>query len=160
MANDKLYITISNKSGSGSGSGRKNKTEEEKLAEAQEKFENYLVTNTLNLIKSKTLSAIDKAVNRIGTFKGDYISSREAQYALAMVKQTSSIISSAVAGATLGGGIGAIAGATFAFTSIIVDNVQDMIDYSHAYNMQQYEIDLIRQRSGLNSTTNESRTGD
>ena len=158
MANDKLYITISNKSGvNGSGdSDSKKKKEKDPASE----FKSYLVHQSLDLIKSKTLSAIDKAVNRIGTFKGDYISSREAQYALSMVKQTSSIISSAVAGATIGGGIGAIAGATFAFSSILVDNVQDLIDYNHAYNMQQYEIDLIRQRSGLNSTTNESRTGD
>ena len=158
MANDKLYITISNKSG-GNGSGDSDSKKKKEKDTASE-FKSYLVHQSLDLIKSKTLSAIDKAVNRIGTFKGDYISSREAQYALSMVKQTSSIISSAVAGATIGGGIGAIAGATFAFSSILVDNVQDLIDYNHAYNMQQYEIDLIRQRSGLNSTTNESRTGD
>ena len=158
MANDKLYITISNKSG-GNGSGDSDSKKKKEKVPASE-FKSYLVHQSLDLIKSKTLSAIDKAVNRIGTFKGDYISSREAQYALSMVKQTSSIISSAVAGATIGGGIGAIAGATFAFSSILVDNVQDLIDYNHAYNMQQYEIDLIRQRSGLNSTTNESRTGD
>ena len=158
MANDKLYITISNKSG-GNGSGDSDSKKKKEKDPASE-FKSYLVHQSLDLIKSKTLSAIDKAVNRIGTFKGDYISSREAQYALSMVKQTSSIISSAVAGATIGGGIGAIAGATFAFSSILVDNVQDLIDYNHAYNMQQYEIDLIRQRSGLNSTTNESRTGD
>ena len=158
MANDKLYITISNKSG-GNGSGDSDSKKKKEKDPAGE-FKSYLVHQSLDLIKSKTLSAIDKAVNRIGTFKGDYISSREAQYALSMVKQTSSIISSAVAGATIGGGIGAIAGATFAFSSILVDNVQDLIDYNHAYNMQQYEIDLIRQRSGLNSTINESRTGD
>ena len=158
MANDKLYITISNKSG-GNGTGDSDSKKKKEKDPAGE-FKSYLVHQSLDLIKSKTLSAIDKSVNRIGTFKGDYISSREAQYALSMVKQTSSIISSAVAGATIGGGIGAIAGATFAFSSILVDNVQDLIDYNHAYNMQQYEIDLIRQRSGLNSTTNESRTGD
>ena len=65
-----------------------------------------------------------------------------------------------LAGLAIGGGIGAIAGGAFAFGSILVDNVQDIIDYKQAYNVQQYEIDLIRQRSGLNSTTNESRTGD
>ena len=158
MANDKLYITISNKSrDNGSGdSDSKKKKEKDPAGE----FKSYLVHQSLDLIKSKTLSAIDKSINRIGTFKGDYISSREAQYAIAMVKQSMSIGSSMLAGFAIGGGIGAIAGATFAFSSILVDNVQDIIDYKQAYNVQQYEIDLIRQRSGLNSTTNESRTGD
>lgn len=158
LGNDKIYITISNKSGgNGNGDGDSKKNKEK---DPSKELKSYLVHQSLDLIKSKTLSAIDKSINRIGTFKGDYISSREAQYAQAMVKQGMSIVSSMVAGATIGGGIGAIAGGAFAFGSILVDNVQDIIDYNHAYNMQQYEIDLLRQRSGLNSTTNESRTGD
>ena len=158
MANDKLYITISNKSdGNGTGdSDSKKKKEKDPAGE----FKSYLVHQSLDLIKSKTLSAIDKSVNRIGTFKGDYIASREQEYAIAMVKQGMSIGSSMLAGLAIGGGIGAIAGGAFAFGSILIDNVQDIIDYKQAYNVQQYEIDLIRQRSGLNSTTNESRTGD
>lgn len=156
MANDKLYITISNKSG-GNGSGDSKKKKEK---DPSGEFKSYLVHQSLDLIKSKTLSAIDKSVNRIGTFKGDYISSREQEYAIAMVKQSMSIGSSMLAGLAIGGGIGAIAGGAFAFGSILIDNVQDIIDYKQAYNVQQYEIDLIRQRSGLNSTTNESRTGD
>ena len=76
------------------------------------------------------------------------------------VQAAAGVVQGAVSGFALGGIIGAIAGGAFAFGSILVDNVQDIIDYKQAYNVQQYEIDLIRQRSGLNSTTNESRTGD
>ena len=52
MANDKLYITISNKSG-GNGSGDSDSKKKKEKDPAGE-FKSYLVHQSLDLIKSKT----------------------------------------------------------------------------------------------------------
>ena len=53
MANDKLYITISNKSG-GNGTGDSDSKKKKEKDPAGE-FKSYLVHQSLDLIKSKTL---------------------------------------------------------------------------------------------------------
>ena len=57
MANDKLYITISNKIG-GNGSGDSNSKKKKEKDPASE-FKSYLVHQSLDLIKSKTLKPIE-----------------------------------------------------------------------------------------------------
>lgn len=152
--NNKIYITI------GYGDSKSDQKDSKSNGKDEDsKLSSYLQHKTLDFIKSKTIQAVNKSVNRIGSMKGDYIAMNETQYAIQDAKNILSFATAIYAGAKIGGVYGAIAGGVFAFASTTVDSIQDMIDYKSAYNIQQREIGLIQQRSGLNSALNESRTG-
>ena len=129
----KIYITISDKRGSGtigqSDTGAKT-TEEEKEDKALSK---YLQHQFFATIKSQTKQAVRYAVNNIGNFTGDYQTQRQMQ----------SVVSLADFMVDLG-------------TSAI--NLAEQNSIGRVENKRlNYTIDILRQRSGLDTLTDGSR---
>ena len=155
----KIYITISDKRGSGtigqSDTGAKT-TEEEKEEKALSK---YLQHQFFATIKSQTKQAVRYAVNNIGNFTGDYQTQRQMQSVVLLADFMVDLGTSAYTGFKLSGGnpVGAMVavGINLATSAI---NLAEQNSIGRVENKRlNYTIDILRQRSGLDTLTDGSR---
>lgn len=154
----KIYITISDKRGSGTrgqSDTTAKTTEEEKEDNALSK---YLQHQFFATIKSQTKQAVRYAVNNIGNFTGDYQTQRQMQSVVSLADFMVDLGTSAYTGLKLSGSpIGAMVavGINLATSAI---NLAEQNAVGRVENKRlNYTIDVLRQRSGLDTLTDGSR---
>lgn len=156
MADGKIYITISderiqNKTG-GTGGGSSKSEESEK-----EKENKWLDHEMMHFIKAQAQQMANYALNNIGNFTGDYQTQREIQASLSMIGVISNIGISAIAGFKYAGVGGAIVGAGISIASQGINFALSEATAQVQIKKQNYEIERMRDISGLNGLTNGSR---
>lgn len=159
MANDgKIYITISDKR---FGQNVAEADEQNKIDKEKEKKESapskFLEHQMFNLIESQAKQAINYTINNIGNFTGDYINQQHVSDAVGAVNFIAQIGTATVAGAKLGGWVGAIVGATSVLLSSTINKGLELSSIKRSTDKQNRDIAMLRTRAGLNSTNNNSR---
>ena len=159
MANDgKIYITISDKR---FGQNVAEADEQNKIDKEKEKKESapskFLEHQMFNLITSQAKQAVNYTVNNIGNFTGDYINQQHVSDAVGVVNFVAQMGTATVAGAKLGGWIGAVVGVTSVLLSSTINKGLELSSIKRSTDKQNRDIAMLRTRAGLNSTNNNSR---
>jgi len=117
----------------------------------------YAAHEFFNLIKKEVGVVINYNLNNIGNFTGDYITQRHINETRTILSDITSLGIAAVAGAKFGGVPGAIIATVVQATGLVTSAVVN-------YNLNQvqntkvnYEIDQLKDRSGLNTLRDGSR---
>lgn len=154
----KIYITISDERGKGVGDNEKRvKADEEREQERQQLVSGYVQHEFYSLVKNKARQIANYTIGNVGFFTGDYQAQREINSALSLASSLKNIGMSIWTGAKVAGGAGAIvAGVTTVASELITYGLQE-----HTANLENkrtnYNIDRLRQISGLDTLTNGSR---
>lgn len=156
MANDgKIYITISD-TRDGSGGGVGNDADDKKKTTigdfAKHKF--------FNLIQSEAKQLVNTSINNIGYFTGNYQAQRDAQVGMNLLNMLINMGTSAYAGfkatGTWQGAVIAVAVSTISQgINIGVTTHRELTEVKR----NNAEVKILRERLGLESLTNGSRTG-
>lgn len=150
MADGKIYITITDEpTGNGIGNGSKRKTAEQKEKEKKEQL-NY---QFYEFIKEQAIKVATYSVENIGFFTGNYQQQRDMTTAISLGYKAISIGNAIGRSIAMGSPIPAIVtiGALAISTGLEAGKI---IEQNKRDN---YEINLLKQISGLNSRTNGSR---
>lgn len=163
MANDKLYITISDeRSGGGGVPTPDNAPKTQNKNNNVDPLGDYAKHEFLHLIKSEANRMVTFGISQIGNLTGNYASQTATAESLSILRKVGSIATSAYAGFKMTGGniYGALIGAGVQIVSDINSELMDMHNRVIANNRRNYEVELLRIRAGLDNTTNGSRTGE
>lgn len=165
MATDsnKLYIVISDSPSSSNQEGENQtaseKKESDKKKDKTDTFNTYIKQQFLNELKSQATQAVNYSVAQYGNLTGDYITQKNTQYALSVINNIISIGTAAIGGFKLSGGNvwGAVIGAGLAVTNQFI-SFGYQVHGEYINNLKRNrEIDILRERSGLNSYLDGSR---
>lgn len=158
MEDGKLYVIITDKTGDG-GNGETD-GEKEKDKEESNPLADYAKHQLMHLVKSTTSKAVNFGISQIGNLTGDYALQNQVENAKNTINALVSIGMSAYAGLKLTGSpIGAVIGAGISVVSQAVDYGISIATQSINTMKQNYQIDMLRIRAGLDGSTNGSRTG-
>lgn len=158
MANDgKIYITISDRR-DGDGPGLPNNVQEN---EEKDKFSlaTYAGTVLMKTLVNNTKKTVMYTINNIGNFTGNYRLQKDISEAIQLGESVLSIGRSFLAGTIVSGG-NPIVGLIAAGADLIGQGVNLALQENSslfAIKMQNYEIDKIRELSGLNTLKDGSR---
>ena len=156
MADGKIYIIISDeRSGNGNGTTTKETTKEK-----EDKDRNlWLEHEMLHFLKQQAQTMLNYAVSNIGNFQGDYQTQREIQQALSVGGILVNVGMAALVGLKMTGGnpIGAAVGAGISIASQSINYGLGELTASVQFKKTNYEIERMRDISGLNGLTNGSR---
>lgn len=160
MSDGKIYITISDaRTGEvikdtnisvPSEPKQKKKTEEEKRND-------FIRHQLFHLIENEAKTMVNYSISNIGNFTGDYNAQRDINYALSATGVMTSIGLGAWQGAKIGGIPGAIIGASAVTLSQAVNFGLQLRSQNLEIRKQNYNINQLRQLSGLDGLTNGSR---
>lgn len=158
MANDgKIYITISDTRG-GKGAGVSNdsdkksdKKENTALKFARHKF--------FNFVENEARTIANYSISNIGNFTGDYMAQYEIQASIEMISFAVDLGMAAATGAKIGGGIGAAVAVGVELTAKGISKALSINSEIFEYKKINRNIDIMRERLGLEGLTNGGRTG-
>ena len=161
MNNDgKIYIIVTDKLPNGGGEpirGSDNKQDKDKKENSLLKYSQH---RFFNFIESQTKQFINFESNNIGNLTGNYVAQREVQ---ANIKAAGTLMNMANATAQAVITTGSLA-AGFITAGIMIAGA--VISYEQqekvnqmAFKQQNYELSMLKNRSGLYALDNESRTG-
>lgn len=158
MSDGKIYITISDaRTGEVLKDTKITVPKSENAQEAKTNNINLFIKHQLfNLIESEAKQMINYSLGNIGNFTGDYNAQAEVNAALSATNSLKSIAIGAMAGATFGIPGMIIGGATVAASQLINFGLQ-MHSQKIEVRKQNYNIQQLRQLSGLDGLTNGSR---
>ena len=156
MANkNKLYITISDERG---GDGP---TPTPQPGGAKEKDSNalgrYVEHQMFHLVKRQATQAVNFAISNIGNFTGDYIAQRKVNVAKQAISGVMQVGEATLAGAGVGGWVGAIVGFVLGGLSLVADSVYGEMQNQTNNAITNLEIAQLRDRAGLNTVYDGSR---
>lgn len=162
MADGKIYITISDKRGEGPGTPDTPKPKNPKPSQtdnSSDLLNDYLKHTFFNFVTSEAKQVVTSGIANIGNFTGDYVSQQQVQNAVSNTMKIASIFMSAKAGFVASGGnpIGALAGAAVAIVGQGINAVIQDAAYGKQIQKQNYQIEILRNRSGLNSSIDGNR---
>lgn len=158
MEDGKLYVIITDKTGDdGGGDGSPDENESEK--EKSNPLADYAKHQLMHLVKSTTTKAVNFGISQIGNLTGDYALQNQVENVKNTINAVVSLGMSAYAGFKVGGPIGAAIGAGVSIASQVVDYGISVITQNINTMKQNYQIDMLRIRAGLDGSTNGSRTG-
>lgn len=155
----KIYITISDTRG-GSGNGVSNSSDtgyqsgssgaaSSSGSSSESAFKIIAKTQFANFVINQTKSVVAYAIGNIGNFTGDYVAQHNIQTGL----QHISIIGNIVNAYKEGGILGGIIATASPFAADLMRMNREIIQNKKVNR----EIDMIRQRSGLNTLKDGSR---
>ena len=159
MTNGKIYIYVTDKLPQGDGqptpgpgTSDSNKKEESNL------LLHYARDKIINTTKQAVMSNINFALNNIGNFTGNYQLQRDIESTQRILNSITNIGTSAWAGFKITGGNpwGALIGATVATFNEASGIVRNEILIGVQTKKANREVNVLRQRSGLNSLTDGS----
>lgn len=162
MADGKIYITISDTRG-GSGAGVSNDADTE-ASGSKKSLKDFAEHKFFHLIENEAKQYVNYSIGNIGNFTGNYQAQRDTEAAVNVVNE---VIGIGVA--TLGafvqfgpGPSGAAAAAIVAATAISTKGVNMLLqEKSIQFENKKVNrnIDIMRNRIGLEGLTNGGRTG-
>ena len=155
MADGKIYITISDtRGGSGAGVGEEAETQDKKNKSGMQQF-----MKVFGFVEGQAKQFLNYSVANIGNFTGNYQSQREVQAALNAVNFTINLGTSIFVGAKTGGVPGAIIAGVLSIASKAIEF--GYREYSESFENRKVNrnIDMMRNRLGLQGLTDGSRTG-
>lgn len=157
-ADGKIYIYITDELLENRIKGTKEAAPENKTKTNQkELFNDYVKHEFFNFIKSEANQMANYTLGNIGNFTGDYNAQRQVNFIMSANNVISNIASSALVGAKIGGGYGALIGAGVAVASQVVNFGFNLYSQNLEIRKQNYSIGQLRQLSGLDTLTNGSR---
>ena len=150
----KLYITISYQKPSGGGDGDKKEKDED-----EHKLGDYAIHELIHILKSQSITALNSSVAMIGNLSGEYFKQMKIQEGLNNVSKLTNVFMGAIAGAKLSGGhpLGALIGAGSVVIGEAVNWGFSRVNFEASMSKQSRDIELLRQRSGMNSLYDNSR---
>lgn len=157
MKNDgKIYIIVTDKlpAGGDTPAPAEPVTKEKK----EDLFSHWARQRLLGEAKQLAQGAVMYSLHNIGNFTGDYITQAHVNNAMSAVSGLASIGTAALAGFKYTGSpIGAVIAASIAVINKVVSGAQT--SYSNYVQNQKtnYEIEQLRERSGLNTLVDGSR---
>lgn len=163
MATDsnKLYIVISDSPSSSNQEGENQtaseKKEDEKKNKKAETLNTYIQQQFLNEIKTQAIQAVNYSISQYGNLTGNYVAQRNMQVAQKVINNIISIGTAAIGGATIAGPWGAVIGAGLAITNQVISYGYQTFGEYVSNIKQNREINILRDRSGLNSYLDGSR---
>jgi len=157
-ADGKIYITISDKrEGSTSQGNQAAAQTEDATSEKESIVSKFIEHKVFNFIQSEAKTMVNYSLANIGNFTGDYDTQREVSATLNAISSLWNIGTATFTGAKVGGVGGAIA-------SLIVSTGIQAVSYGlqeksngFANYKENYNIEKLRQISGLDGTTNGGR---
>lgn len=152
----KIYITISDKR-DGGGEGDKSSELTTPKKNSLAKFTTAKLADEIMMLAKKS---IDIAINNVGFLEGNYLEQKNIQGCMNVLNSIASIGQSAALGfLATGSPIGAVIGAGINTITQVVNVSYELFKLDVENKRQNHSIDMLRIRSGLDSTTNNSRTG-
>ena len=97
------------------------------------------------------------SLSNIGNFTGDYNAQRQVNFARSAINVATGLVTSAYMGFAVGGPIGTIIGAGISAASQVINFGLQLNSESIEIKKQNYNIQQLRQLSGLDGLTNGSR---
>ena len=157
MANNKLYITISDKR-LGDGNGQVPSNSASKSEEKEDTLlKRYAEHELFHFVKSSAMTTINYSVSNIGNMTGDYITQRKVATAKQMVESGVSIGMSTLAGAKVGGPIGAAIGFVVGVGGNAINGYFEDLKNRTENAKTNYNIEQLRDKVGLNTKLDGSR---
>jgi len=155
----KIYITISDRRfGSNvAEADEQNKIDKEKSASKESNVSKFVRHRFFNLIEQQTMQAVNYTVNNIGNFTGDYITQSQVSEAMQIGGFLLNIATATVAGAKMGGPVGAVIGLLTVPVTKGISMYYQGKSIEVQMKIQNREIAQLRTRAGLNSLNNDSR---
>lgn len=154
---NKLYIVISDEreGGEGGTSTPTKKAKEEK--EKDDTLGRYVEHQVFHLVKQQATKFAYYTLGNIGNFSGDYIMQDKVNSLLESSQGFMNIGMATAYGAKAGGWIGAIVGFVVGAGAETISSAYQIHSKTVEVTKQNYEIEQIRARSGLNSLKDGSR---
>lgn len=152
MDDGKIYITISDKRTSGgNGGGGFNDPDQtpENPIEEESDLQKYARHRFFSFVQSEAKQMVNYAISNIGNFTGDYNIQRTTQ----AVQRVGNIAMNVGVGFAVGGVVGGV----IAIASTLINTGLEYIQGSVQTDKRNYEIDKLKELSGLNALTNGSR---
>lgn len=159
--NEKLYITISDNRGQTSGASGK-PTPKPKYAGEDEDTDKsdllgrYAEHQMFHLVKGATMKAVNYSISNIGNFTGDYIAQKNVNYAKGVVSNLMNVGMATLVGAKYGP-VGAVVGFVAGVGSIVSGGIFDDIQNRTDTTKNNFNIEMLRERVGLNTIYDGSR---
>lgn len=154
----KIYIIVTDKMPGGGEPIPVPKPPETKKDKKEDLFSHWARQRILEETKQLAKNAVMYSLHNIGNFTGDYITQGHVNDAVSAVSGIASIGTAALAGFKYTGSVwGAVIGASLAIVNRVVSGTQSA--YSNYVQNQKtnYEIEQLRERSGLNTLLDGSR---
>lgn len=158
-ADGKIYIYITDKIPGGDAKPGQDAVSKEDKKEST--LAKYAQHRFFNFLESEAKQIVNYEISNIGNFTGNYVAQRKVQTAVSAGTRLLNIGNAASAGfiATGGNIVGAIIGASLAVaTSAITFFEQERVAQLE-FKRQNYNLNILKERSGLYALDNESRTG-
>ncbi len=152
----KIYITISDTRGSGGPENPKPEKEIEKKSD-WDVFKDWASQKLINEGKYLVSQAINTTVNNIGNFTGDFQAQRDIQNLMSIMSDAASIGGSVAGGFIVAGVPGAIVSGVVVVGNAIINKAINYQLSELERKRQNYSIDILRQRAGLNQLYDGSR---
>ena len=155
-ADGKIYITISDKrlDDGGGGGGKK---PDVKTKDKTDPLGDFAKHQFFNFIESEAKQMTNYTIQNIGNFTGDYNAQRAVNFGMSAANVIKSIAIGTIAGAKLGGPIGALIGVTITTASQAINFGLQLNSESIEIKKQNRSVEQMRQLSGLDGRTNGSR---
>ena len=153
MANGKLYITITDDREGGNGTPTPNPVGSEKKDDT---LGRYVEHEMFHLVKQQALQAVNYSLANIGNFTGNYTTQRKVNEAKQVISGVMRVGMSTIAGAKYGW-VGAVVGFVAGSASLVADTAYSVNSDYIENRKSNYEIQQLRERSGLNAAYDGSR---
>ena len=160
MNDGKIYIIVTDKlpDGKGEPAPETSKKKEEETSD-NSLLMHWARDSLINTVKQTVNTSIHYAISNIGNFTGDYMTQRQVNNAIHNINSLKSIGSTALAGFVASGGnpIGAVIGASLAVVNQTISSIFEITSNSISNKKVNYEIEQLRDRSGMNTLLDGSR---
>ena len=153
---NKLYITITDER-QGDGETPTKQPEGTKKDKDGSALGRYAEHQMFHLIKQQATQMVNFSINNIGNFTGDYIAQRKVSVAKQAISGVMQVGEATLAGAGVGGWVGAIVGFVLGGISLVTSSVYGEMQNRTNNAITNLEIAQLRDRAGLNTTHDGSR---
>ena len=156
-ADGKIYIYITDKLPGGDGKPGPDAVSKEDKKEST--LAKYAQHRFFNFLESEAKQIVNYEISNIGNFTGNYVAQRKVQTAVSAGTRLLNIGNAAVAGFVAAGPVGAIIGASLAIATSVITYFEEERVAQLEFKRQNYNLSILKERSGLYALDNESRTG-
>ena len=118
---------------------------------------NFAAHQFYHFMQQEATQAVNWSISNIGNFTGDYLKQTNVQQVVSLGSKLVGIGMSVVAGAQAGGLIGALVTGTIAVAGTVINTALENKSNAFQVQKQNYEIEKLKELSGLNTLTNGGR---